>query len=79
MAQTIWKDKVLRIWDAVALDDVVAEDVPAGTVLEASKDGIDIKCRSGILRVSQLQLPGGKPMTAQAFLNAHKIAGDRLG
>lgn len=78
VAQTIWKDKVLRIWDAVARDDVV-DDVPAGTVLKASKDGIDIKCNSGMLRVSQLQLPGGKPMTAQAFLNAHKIAGDRLG
>jgi methionyl-tRNA formyltransferase len=51
-----------------------------GTVLRASKDGIDVACSPGVLRVTRLQVPGGKPLSAREFLNGRPItAGDRFG
>jgi methionyl-tRNA formyltransferase len=63
---------------------VEGEVPPAGTapglVLRAHKDGIDVACADGVLRVVRLQAPGGKPMSVREFLNGRPItAGDRLG
>jgi methionyl-tRNA formyltransferase len=53
---------------------------PPGQVLEAGKDGIDVACAGGVLRVLRLQVPGGKPMSAREFLNGRPVvAGDRFG
>ena len=46
----------------------------------AGKDGIDVACNDGVLRVVRLQAPGGKPMSAREFLNGRPITkGDRFG
>jgi methionyl-tRNA formyltransferase len=63
---------------------VAGEEPPAGTtpgtVLRASKDGIDVACAEGVLRVVRLQVPGGKPLSAREFLNGRPVlAGDRFG
>jgi methionyl-tRNA formyltransferase len=51
-----------------------------GAVLAAGKDGIDVACAEGVLRVVRLQAPGGKAMSVREFLNGRPIvAGDRLG
>jgi methionyl-tRNA formyltransferase len=57
---------------------------PAGTapglVLHAGREGIDVACATGVLRVTRLQAPGGKPMSAKEFLNGRPVtAGDRFG
>lgn len=53
---------------------------PPGTVVEAGRDGIDVACAPGVLRVLRLQAPGGKPMSVREFLNGRPIvAGDRFG
>jgi methionyl-tRNA formyltransferase len=53
---------------------------PPGTVLRAGRDGIDVACAPGVLRVTRLQVPGGKPLSAREFLNGRPItAGDRFG
>ncbi len=50
-----------------------------GTVLRAGRDGIDVACADGVLRVLRLQAPGGKAMSAREFLNGRPIvAGDRF-
>ncbi len=57
----------------------VAEGTP-GLVVAAGKDGIDVACNDGVLRVLRLQAPGGKPMSAREFLNGRPITGgDRFG
>jgi methionyl-tRNA formyltransferase len=47
-----------------------AHDVAPGTLLAASRDGIDIACGDGFLRISILQRDGGNAITAADFLNA---------
>ncbi len=60
----------VRIHGAVALD--VAHGQAPGTVLAASRDGIDIACGQGVLRLRTLQREGGKAITAADYLNARR-------
>ncbi|WP_049423383.1 MULTISPECIES: methionyl-tRNA formyltransferase [Stenotrophomonas] len=60
----------VRIHGAVALDE--AHDQAPGTVLAASRDGIDIACGQGALRLRVLQREGGKAITAADYLNARR-------
>ena len=58
----------LRIHAAAALDLPHAQ--APGTVLAAGREGIDIACGEGALRLRQVQREGGRPMPAADYLNA---------
>lgn len=58
----------VRIWAARAIDR--HHDAPPGSVLAASRDGIELACGEGALRVTALQRPGGKRISAADYLNA---------
>lgn len=45
------------------------QEKTAGTVLNVSKNGIEIATTEGVLNITQLQPPGKKPMSVQDFLN----------
>ena len=60
----------LRIHGAIALDE--SHDAPPGTLLRAGRDGLDIACGTGVLRVRVLQREGGKAITAADYLNARR-------
>jgi len=77
IAQTRLEEHVLRIWRAVAEEESVA--APPGTVLREGPSGMVVATGSGVLRLTEVQLPGGKPLPAAAFLNARQLAGRRLG
>ena len=50
-----------------------------GEVLAASRDGVDVATGDGVLRVTQLQRPGGKMLPARDFLSGFELApGTRL-
>ncbi len=79
VAQTYWHGKVLRIWESeVVAHKTTHKDLP-GTVIHATKKGCDVVAGQGVLRLLKLQLAGGKPMAAEAFLNAHCLTGVILG
>jgi methionyl-tRNA formyltransferase len=60
----------LRIHGAVAIDQVHGA-VP-GTLLAASRQGLDIACGNGVLRLRVVQREGGKAITAADYLNARR-------
>ena len=60
----------VRIWQAKLLfPDEVINAVP-GTITAASKHGIEVATREGVISLQVLQLPGKNPMQAAALLNA---------
>jgi methionyl-tRNA formyltransferase len=77
VAQTIYQGKALRIWQAEALPHKVTPD--PGRVLANDKKHLDVVTGDGVLRLHEVQLPGGKRIQAREFLNAHDISGIRLG
>ncbi|MEO5703309.1 MAG: methionyl-tRNA formyltransferase [Gammaproteobacteria bacterium] len=78
VAQTrLSSGQTLRIWSAHALagsDDPAAmpNSLP-GKVIGTSAAGIDVATGGGILRLTQLQLPGGRPLAVSDFVNAHTL------
>jgi len=72
VAQAKYQGQVLRVWSAIAIDG--AAGMP-GSVVAAGKQGIDVVCGSGCLRLLTIQLPGGKRLSAADFLNARSVDG----
>ncbi|MGR9099484.1 MAG: methionyl-tRNA formyltransferase [Gammaproteobacteria bacterium] len=77
VAQTLYRGKVLRIWEADAVLSSV--DEKPGTVLQSDGKHMDVVAGQGVLRLREVQLPGGKRMSVEAFLNAHDVSNVRLG
>jgi methionyl-tRNA formyltransferase len=70
MADASLAGERVRIHGAVALD--AAHSSAPGTVLSAGRDGIDVACGEGALRIRVLQREGGKAITAADYLNARR-------
>lgn len=77
VAQTSYGEKILRIWRAKAKATSDVADAP-GSILKSDDGQIAVATGSGILNISEVQLPGGRRMNASAFLNAHDLSHIRL-
>jgi len=71
VAQTGYSGKVLRIWNASAIEGSGAP----GRVIAAGKQGIDVACGNGCLRLLEIQMPGARRLGAADFLNARDVNG----
>jgi methionyl-tRNA formyltransferase len=60
----------VRVLGAEVLD--APADAAPGTVLAATRAGIELATGAGRLRLTRLQRPGGRPLTAQEYLNARR-------
>lgn len=77
-AFTYYKGRLVKIWSAGVSENNDA--AKAARILSISKNGIIIGCAKGALRITELQLEGGKRLTTEAFLAGHKlVAGDKFG
>jgi methionyl-tRNA formyltransferase len=76
VAETISADLRLRIHEAHPLDAAVRASV--GTVVNTSREGIDVACGSGLLRLTRVQASGGRAMSAADYLNARDLIGMRF-
>ncbi|WP_064749148.1 methionyl-tRNA formyltransferase [Lysobacter antibioticus] len=70
MADALIAGERVRVHGATALAQ--AHDAAPGTVLRAGRDGIDIACGEGVLRIRVLQRDGGKAITAADYLNGRR-------
>jgi methionyl-tRNA formyltransferase len=70
MAEAVIAGERVRVHGAVALS--TAHDATPGTLLAAGRDGLDIACGDGALRIRVLQREGGKAITAADYLNGRR-------
>jgi methionyl-tRNA formyltransferase len=75
VAQATFKDEVWRIWMATAATGGVGSP---GEIVDIA-DGILVACGEGSLRITELQKPGGKRLSARDFLAGAQLKrGDRF-
>lgn len=68
IAFTHWEAQSLRIGMAIAQNE--NHHSKPGTIVQASKEGIDVATGKGILRLLSLQLPGGKMLPVHSFYHS---------
>lgn len=68
-------DERVKCWQAQV---TAAVDALPGTVTAAGKDGIDVACSEGVLRLVSLQRPGKRPVSAAEFCSQVDVAGRQL-
>jgi len=73
MADALVAGERVRVHGAVAVDRDAAlhpdHAATPGTLLRAGREGLDIACGQGVLRIRVLQRDGGKAITAADYLN----------
>jgi methionyl-tRNA formyltransferase len=79
VADTAWDGRQLRVWRAERMPGADAADAAPGTVLEAAAGRIVVATGAGALSLLQVQVAGRRALPAAEFLNAHSLAGARLG
>ena len=65
----------VKCWSAFAID---AQGEAAGTVVAAGRDGIDVACGDGALRMLELQRPGRGRISAAELANQLSLSGRQL-
>lgn len=72
------RDVAVKLFRATVRPDEHAASV--GTILTANRDGVDVACGGGsVLRIAELQRPGGKRLPAREFLAGFPLQpGDRF-
>ena len=80
-AYTNWNEKVMKIWDASAIEEIeIAEGKAPGTIVKVEKDAFYVQTGDGFLKVCELQIPGKKRMDAGAFMRGYQVReGEILG
>lgn len=70
-AYTQWNGKVMKLWMAEVQEG--GGDAGPGTVVQVERDGFIVQTGDGLLKITELQIPGKKKMHAEAFLRGYDI------
>ncbi len=76
-AFSMYQGQPIRFFASRSLNGAARNAAP-GTIIAESKDGIDIATGDGVVRILSLQMPGGKRLTAEQFLNGRSLSGECL-
>ena len=71
-AHTFCEGQVLKIWSATAFNSDT--HATPGSVVQLHADAFDVATGDGVLRVHQVQRPGGKRISAAEFLHSHALS-----
>ena len=72
VAYTFYRGKKLKVFAARAVQTLSAAPVEQGYAV-GTPGGIAVRCKEGILLLTEVQLEGGKRMDASAFLMGHPM------
>ncbi|MCL5043532.1 MAG: methionyl-tRNA formyltransferase [Gammaproteobacteria bacterium] len=70
LCQARLQDKVIKLW-AAQMADAQSAGQP-GEILAADRSGLTVACGSGAVKLTRLQLPGGKPLAFADLYNARR-------
>lgn len=76
VAETVYRDQILRVWRATVVPASRSE--PPGSLL-IDGENLDVVTGHDCLRLLEIQLPGGKRISARDFINGHPETGLMLG
>jgi len=77
-AQTCWKGDRIKI-HAARMEDSDGTVAFPGTVIRQSEEGVTVACGSGAVRITEIQLPGGKRLKSEQFFTGIRfVSGDVL-
>lgn len=71
IAYTSYNEQVMKIHKSVVLDKMSKKD--PGTILNVSKEGIEVSTGNGVLLIKVVQFPNGKPLTVEQYINGNSI------
>ena len=77
LAHALWQGQPLKVWSA----EVEVGNGAPGNIIECSRQGLLVACGDQALRLTRLQLPGGKPLAFADLYNARRdqfVPGQRL-
>lgn len=69
-AYAILDDKNVKLW-MCKINDKVYDETP-GTIVNLSKEGMEVVTKDGSILITELQLPGKKKMSIKDFVNGNK-------
>jgi methionyl-tRNA formyltransferase len=72
-AATLEDGAALKIWAAEPVA-ALRSDAQPGAIVDVTPEGIAVACGEGVLRLTQLQKPGGKRLPAREFLAGTSLA-----
>lgn len=75
-ATCYYKDKPLKIWEALPVSGEVVE--APGTIVEVSDEGLKIACKDGYLLAIGIQVPGKKRMLVKDYIRGNSIEKDSI-
>jgi len=71
------EDRMLRVWRA-EVDSSHNHNTP-GKIIEHSRNGLFVSCKSSVLKITELQFAGKKRLTAAEAFNAKNLTGMQFG
>ncbi|HCA89382.1 MAG: methionyl-tRNA formyltransferase [Legionellaceae bacterium] len=72
IAYTTWMNTPLRIYRALVVESMADTNKAPGTVLAVNREGIVVATGQHALCLTDLQLPGGKPLKVTDWLNSNR-------
>jgi methionyl-tRNA formyltransferase len=67
------QQKMIRVYNAIPLPAITGiNEAPSGTIVAATDQGIDVVTGEGILRLLELQFPGGKRLSTAQILHSKR-------
>ena len=73
-AHTALDGKVIKVWQSQIDSCLRPVDARCGQILSANDAGVAVACGRGVLRLTELQRPGGKRLPAREFLAGFALA-----